>query len=157
QGVGSPNSGWGELSPEQLLDSLDTAVVIVEGLIPPGARKGTHFDVRVVPHPQTTPQSLEGGRLWTAKLQPVTRPGVLPLTGSTQAASLGEASGPVFINPFSEPGQSPGSSKDTVNRNLGRILNGGRVVKDMPIKLRLANPNHGLARTLQSVINAQFP
>jgi hypothetical protein len=54
------------MSPQQLLNSSDTAVVIVEGVIPPGAPKGSKFDVRVTVAPGTSTVSLEGGRLLIA-------------------------------------------------------------------------------------------
>lgn len=151
QGVGSHR--WGDhfasMSPEALLDSLDTAVVIVEAIIPQGAVKGTRFDVRVVADPRTGTTSLEGGRLYTTLL----RPGPLR-AGGAQAFELAEASGPVFVNPFAEPGAVTQSS---INRLSGRILNGGVVTKDLTIKLRLANPSHARAAILCSAINTRFP
>ena len=44
RGIGSESSGWGSLSPEALLGRVDTAVVVVEGGIPPAGtapRSGT--------------------------------------------------------------------------------------------------------------------
>ena len=102
-GIGLESSGFGDVSPERFLDSMDTAVVVVEGLIPPGATEGTRFDVRVFAHPMTSTTSLEDGRLYTAELRPVVRRG-LPPTGSRQAAAIARARGEVFINPFAEPG-----------------------------------------------------
>ncbi|MHC4415146.1 MAG: flagellar basal body P-ring protein FlgI [Planctomycetota bacterium] len=157
-GIGSERSGWGNLSPEALLDSPDTAVVVVEGVIPPGSPAGTRFDVRVVAFPTSSTESLEGGRLYTAELVPRVRPSripqMLPLTGSRQPAALAQAGGPVFINPFVEPKDT---ERDTVNRRTGRILNGGVVVRDMPLKLRLITPSHTRASILQSAINTRFP
>ena len=81
--------GWGHLTPEKMLDSEDTAIVVVEGVIPPGAIEASDFDVRVFVLPGSTTSSLEGGRLYTADL----RPG--PLTaGSKQAFALATAGGP---------------------------------------------------------------
>ena len=47
-------------SPESMIDDLDTAVVVVEGEIPPSAIKGTTFDVtvRALPGTQTKLQLL---------------------------------------------------------------------------------------------------
>ena len=158
-GVGSERSGFPDLTPEALVDSMDTAVVVVEGIIPPGAPAETPFDVRVFSHPASSTTSLEGGRLWTCDLIPayrpdVTRPILLPPTGTQQAAPLAVASGPIFINPFAEPNAV---QRDSITRNAGRILNGGAVKKDMTLKLRLANPSHNLAREMQSSINTRFP
>ena len=152
-GIGLESSGFGNVSPERFLDSMDTAVVVVEGLIPPGATKGTRFDIRVYAHPMTSTTSLEDGRLYTAELRPVVRRG-LPPTGSRQAAAIARARGEVFINPFAEPGAV---DRDTIQRKAGRILNGGLVTRDIILKLRLATPSHTGAEILQNAINARFP
>jgi len=136
------------LTPEQLLNSEDTAVVVVEAVIPQGAVKGTRFDVRVYPAPGTQTTSLEGGRLYSTLL----RPGELKVGGG-QAFELAKARGPVFVNPFAEPGAI---GRDTVVRTVGRVLNGGEVVRDMPIKLRLANPSHQRAAIVITAVNTRF-
>lgn len=148
RGVGDPTIG-GDLTPEAMLNSNDVAAVIVEGVIQPGSTKDTRFDVRVSNVPGSGATSLEGGRLWTTDL----RPGPI-LSGNKQAQVLAESRGPLFINPFID--SSP-TRTDSVNRTAGRILDGGRVKKDMPLKLRLATPSHNRAMTLQSAINSIFP
>ncbi len=149
-GVGNPKFGEqiGELSPEKLLDSADTAVVIVEAVVPQGAPKGTRFDVRVFAEPTTDTRSLEGGTLWTTML----RPGNLSM-GGKQATELARASGPVFINPFAPNGAEAAGIVET----SGRVLNGGEILKDMPLKLQLANPSHARAEVLVMAINTRFP
>lgn len=166
QGIGSERIGFGDLSPESMLDSPDTAIVIVEGIVPPGAvgrtrtppsangrlpeiMPGTTFDVRVYADPRTGTTSLEGGRLYTTDLSP----GPL-LTGSRQARRLGQAAGPIFLNPFIESEDVAAGDINTLN---GRILNGGQVLEDMPLKLRLINPSHSRVRTIQDAINRRFP
>lgn len=149
RGIGSHAYGAGDLSPEQMLNADDTAVVVVEGVIPAGAPKDTPFDVRVVAIPGSGTTSLEGGRLYTTDL----RPGALR-TGSKQSFPLAEASGPIFINPFIEP---DATGRDAINRTSGRILDGGRTIKDIPIKLRLATTSHARATSIQSAINSMFP
>ena len=149
RGIGDPRSGWEHLSPERMLDSEDTAVVVVEGVIPPGAPKGSSFDIRVFALPGSTTTSLEGGRLYTTDL----RPGPLA-TGAKQAFALAKGSGPIFINPFVEPGTSQRSS---INSLSGRILNGGTTTKDMPIKLRMATSSHARTATVEQAINSNFP
>ncbi len=157
-GIGSAGAGWAELSPEDLLNSPDTAVVVVEAVIPPGSPKGTRFDVRVSAYPTSSTSSLEGGRLYTSELIPRQRPDrtmqVLPPTGNRQPASLAIASGPVLINPFAEPGST---ERDTIDRRSGHILDGGVVSRDMPLKLRLATPSHARAMLLRDAINTRFP
>ncbi|MHC4218698.1 MAG: flagellar basal body P-ring protein FlgI, partial [Planctomycetota bacterium] len=157
RGIGSERSGWGHMSPEALLDSPDTAVVVVEGVIPPAAPEGIRFDVRVFAHPTSATTSLEGGRLYTTELLPAARPDtgqrMLPPTGSRTPAPLAEAKGALFINPFAEPGAV---GRDTIDRRTGWILNGGKVGRDMPMKLRLITPSHGRALAIQAAINTRF-
>ncbi|MHC4419857.1 MAG: flagellar basal body P-ring protein FlgI [Planctomycetota bacterium] len=156
-GIGSERAGWGFLSPEALLDSPDTAVVVVEGVVPPAAPEGTRFDVRVFVHPTSATSSLEGGRLYTTELVPAARPDVgsrmLPPTGSRTPAGLADAKGALFINPFAEPGAV---GRDTIDRRTGWILNGGVVKRDMPMKLRLISPSHGRDLAIQGAINTRF-
>jgi len=136
------------VSPERFLDSDDIAAVVVEGIIPAGSPRDTRFDVRVFAVPGSGTTSLEGGRLWTADL----RAG--PLTaGSRQAAIFAEAKGPILINPFAP---SSVSSLGDVDRLSGRVLNGGRVLKDMMLRLRLATPSHTRAGAIVSAINSRF-
>ena len=88
RGIGSEAEGYGHLKPDAMLDSPDTAVVIVEGVVPPGAVgrqvtalnqiHGTIFDVRVKADHRTGTTSLEGGRLYTAELRPALPGQILP-------------------------------------------------------------------------------
>ncbi|NOG55720.1 MAG: hypothetical protein HND57_15575 [Planctomycetes bacterium] len=89
--INSPN----EINVQELLNSMDTAVVLVEATIPPGAPRETMFDVRVAALPSTSTTSLFGGRLWTARLTQ----GFAHATGP-QSRAIALARGDVFINPF---------------------------------------------------------
>ena len=159
RGIGSATAGLDHIKPEAMLDSPNTAIVIVEAVLPPGAvgkevrrgliLPGTTFDVRVYADPRTGTTSLEGGTLYTTEL----RPGPLT-TGGRQAFTLAEARGPIFINPFADP---DAMERDTIDRRTGVILGGGEATRDNPIKLRLATPSHARAEILQSSINAYFP
>ena len=157
RGIGSVSSGYGHLSPESLLDSPDTAIVVVEGLIPPAATKDAKFDVRIFAYPTSSTTSLEGGRLYTTELVPVNRPDlgrrILPPSGSRTPASLAKATGSLFINPFANP---DAFGNDDIDRRTGLILNGGTVIKDMPLKLRLISPSHTRASILQNALNTRF-
>jgi hypothetical protein len=166
QGIGVERTGYGDISPEEMLDSQDTAIVIVEGVVPPGAvgrrrtppsasgrlpeiLPGSTFDVVVFADPRTGTTSLEGGRLYTADLFP----GPL-MTGARQARRLGQAGGPIFLNPFIE---GEGTAAGDVNTLSGRVINGGQILEDMPLKLRLINPSHTRVRVIQDAINRRFP
>lgn len=87
-------------TPRQVLRDPNVAVVIVEGVVPPGAPEGYRFDVRVRTLPGSAVTSLEGGTLWTTEL----RLGPVTTFGQVRTLRLAEARGPVFINPFAEPG-----------------------------------------------------
>ena len=149
KGIGDAASGWGGLSPERMLDSEDTAIVVVEGVIPAGGVQAEKFDVRVFVLPGSGTTSLEGGILYTTEL----RPGQLQI-GSKQATALASARGRIFINPFVEP---DASGQDSIDRLTGRILDGGTIGDNMPLKLRLAVRSHPRAMAVRDAVNSRFP
>lgn len=148
-GINASNQGGSGIagkSPRQLLQDPNTAAVIIQAAIPPGANEGDSFDVYVRAINAT---SLEGGRLWTTDL----RIGPPSNYGDPQALILGRASGPIFLNPFAEPGQGIAG----VQKSIGRILDGGQVTFATLIEVVLDNPSHQRARQIASAINAAFP
>jgi hypothetical protein len=134
------------MSPAQLLRDKNVAVVLVQAAIPPGLPSGATFDVYVT---ALNASSLDGGRLWTCDLQI----GDPALVGGMQTRKLGSAAGPVFINPFNEPGKE----RTGITRFVGRILDGGVIREPFPLELRLDNPSHSMARQVASAINERFP
>lgn len=142
----------GPVSPQEFLRSPNVAVVIVEARIPPGTPDGTKFDVYVRTLPGSGVSSLEGGRLWTTDL----RIGPAAVFGAVKTRKLAEASGPIYINPFSAPTTGPGGEL-TVTRTSGRVLNGGRVTEPLLIEMVLDNDSHTRARSIVSAINSKFP
>ncbi len=149
QGVGQALYGMNNISPGELLDSDRTAVVLVRGVVPPGAVAGQRFDVSVQAVPGSSATSLEGGRLWTTQL----REG-LAVPGGAQTQVMGEARGDLFINPFADPAKQ---DEDAIVRTDGRILNGGGVVTARDLILSLDNPSHARARSIVAAINAKWP
>ena len=137
------------VKPEQLLDSLDSAVVLVEGDIPGGAVEGATFDVSISALPGTATKSLYGGRLFTTELRVHS-----PAASGGQLAGqvLAKAAGPLFLNPF----VSKKSATRTSELNAA-ILGGGRATQDRRLRLVLANPSHPIAGRLQDRINSAFP
>lgn len=136
------------VTPEQMIADRDTAVVLVQGEIPPAAVEGTRFDIHVSSIPGTQTKSLRGGRLYTADLD-VFRDvgGDVSITGQT----LARGAGPVFLNPFS------GADSATQSSELeGVILGGGVATKDRRVRLVLSEPSYPRARQIQDRINAQF-
>lgn len=140
--------GTREISPERLIADLDTAVVVVQGDIPPAAIKGTRFDVSVMAVPGTQTKSLQGGRLYTMDLEVFRE---LPSGVSIVGQVLARASGPVFLNPFSDE-----SSATRANPLVGTIANGGLVATDRRVRFVLSQPSYRFARQIENRVNAHF-
>ena len=147
-GFGRPSMDTGEVKPIAVLQDLDTAVVQVAGIIPPGAPKGMRLDAFVSAVARTQTASLAGGLL-------------LPTDLSWEQGSAGKnqnlktlatVEGPIFVNPFIDP-TKPGAK---ARFRQGRILNGMVVKKDMPLRLRLHKPNYHISRQIQNRINERF-
>jgi hypothetical protein len=145
-GTSDTSSSIAGKTPSELLRDPNTAAVIVQAAIPPGARNGESFDLYVRAINAT---SLEGGRLWSTDL----RIGPPSAFGNPQARIIGEAKGPIFLNPFAEPG----GQYDGVTRDVGRVLDGGLVTFPTKIEVILNNPSHLRARQITSAINTAFP
>jgi Flagellar P-ring protein len=153
-GKGGPGASTpiGPVSPQEFLRSRDVAVVIVQASIPPGAPKGTPFDVLVRTLPGSGVTSLEGGTLWTTEL----RFGEPAVFGAVKTRKIGEARGPVFINPFTGPTTDAGGQVQMM-RTVGRVLGGGRVTDPLLLELTLDNDSHARARSVVAAINSRFP
>jgi hypothetical protein len=141
--------GVEHITPERLIDDIDTAVVVVHGDIPPATVKGSSFDVMVSAVPGTQTKSLRGGRLYTTDLE-VFRP-VSP-TVSITGQVLAVAAGPIFQNPFSQDASATKS-----NPLEGIIVGGGKATKDRRVRLVLTEPSYQRATQIQDRINAHFP
>lgn len=150
QGIGKAGDFQGTaiegLTPRQLLRHPDTAVVLVQAAIPPGAPEGATFDVYVR---ALNASSIEGGTLWSTDL----RLGAASVFGAVQAQQLGMARGAIFINPFAEPGKRGAS----VTPTLGRVLEGGLVTSPLELALVLDNPSFSRARSIVEAIKNRFP
>ena len=149
RGVGQETRGMGSVTPSELINDRNTAVVFVQASVPPGATPGTRFDVLVEALPGTSTSSLEGGTLWTTDL----RPG-LQLPGGPVVPAIAQAKGEIFINPFADPARQ---GADAIVRTSGRILNGGAATQSRPLTLILDSPSHARARTIVNAVNTKFP
>ncbi len=136
------------VTPEAFLNDHDTAAVSVDAVIPPGAPKGTRIDVAVSALPRTQTTSLAGGVLLPTRLHW----DVGKVSENKYLKSLGWAEGTVFVNPFLDPT----NPSDAPRYRQGVIMNGAKVVRDMPIRLELRKPNYHVCRTLQKRINERF-
>ncbi len=147
-GIGNDdlNSPLAGKTPSEVMRDPNTAAVIVQAAIPAGAREGESFDVYVRAINAT---SLEGGVLWTTDL----RIGPPSAFGNPQARKIAKSKGPIFLNPFAEPG----GQYDGVTRDVGRILDGGVVTFPTKVEVLLNNPSHQRARQIVTAINTAFP
>lgn len=137
--------GVKNISPEVIIEDRDTAVVIVQGEIPPAAVKGTTFDISVTAIPGTQTKSLRGGRLYTTYLE-MYRP--ISNTTSIRGRILARAHGPLFLNPFSQ------SDAATKTSDLeGIIIGGGIVTEKRRIRLVLMEPSYRRVRQIEERIN----
>ncbi|MHB1156526.1 MAG: flagellar basal body P-ring protein FlgI [Phycisphaerales bacterium] len=160
KGFGRESLGFGKLSPAQVLASDTTAVVLVEGIIPPGATQNSRFDVIVSALPGTSTTSLEGGVLYAVDLR-ISGADV----GRPSSQILASASGDLFLNPFNPASGSPDTDtsggSDTAGRtdNLrtARILSGGQVIVSPLLALQLNQPSYLRSRQIADRINGRFP
>lgn len=136
-------SGESRVDPDGFINSPDTAVVEIGGVIPPVASKGDRFDVEVVAFPGTQTTSLDGGRLYPAQLKAVSR-----LQRFDQySRMLATAQGPVFIDKLDS---GPGG------KTKGYVLGGGSVVEDVQISLVLSEPDYLVASAIRNRLNERF-
>lgn len=151
-GTGAPQSGpLANVSPSQMIDSPNTAVVLVQAFIPAGLPGGANFDVEVSALNGSGVTSLEGGRLYTTDL----RRGIASPAGPDTMV-VANAGGDIFINPFAFDESAEQAVGERIQRNRGRVLAGGRVIQPEPIRLLLDNPSHARAREIVRAINNKF-
>ncbi|MFM9965938.1 MAG: flagellar basal body P-ring protein FlgI [Planctomycetaceae bacterium] len=114
--------------PETILRSRDTALVIIQALLPPTIRKGEAFDVDVrVPDGDTT-TSLNGGWLLETELSEAA---IVPGQGIMKGHVLAKAKGSILIT------SGEGKSENTGLKVRGKILGGGTSKKDRDLRVQL--------------------
>jgi flagellar basal body P-ring protein FlgI len=132
----------------EMIDSPDTAVVMVEGEIPAGSVKGRRFDVRITAVDEDT-QSLSGGVLLQTELKVFQS---LSPQSVIEGKTLARAGGPIFINPFR---QATATSPATDQRE-GSIIAGGTATEDRKLTLATGVEAYSTVRQIQDAINARF-
>lgn len=134
--------------PKETLASKDTAMVLVRGYIPPGARKGSTFDVEVISAPRTDTTSLKGGWLMQTRMRLTAILDNDLHTGPVAAL----AQGSIVIDALFDNGG------DEVLRTRGRVLAGGIVQLERPMGLSIRN-EHTSVKTSAAIgvaINDRF-
>lgn len=170
--VGETTSILGGVRLEQWIDSPQTAVVEVRGMLPSGALRDEKFDVLVTALPGTQTISLEGGVLISTELS-IWKRGMTG--GLIHGKKLANASGPIFINPFAQvapeadmsaltedpmidrPAEPQRQVGTPVDPRRGWVLGGAEVSQDQPIYLVFREPNYQVASITQEQLNTRFP
>ena len=128
------------LNVEEFISSLDTAAVLVEGVIPEMPLKNEYFDLKVTALAGTQTTSLDGGGLFPTDLKMPGRFGV-----DTRIPA--DAVGPIFIDKIGEPG---------ADKRTGFVLAGGKVLHDYVVVLALREQDFRLTNTVRNVLNGRF-
>lgn len=142
-----------EMKTRQIEDAKDilaeenTSLVLVQGYMPPGIKKGERFDIFVQTPSRTKTESLRGGNLLPSRLQPMEVLGNGIRTGSVQALGRGA----LLVDEIFEP-ETPGSS------NRGVILGGGVAQVTRPFGLVCQSDVASVeaTTTISSAINRRF-
>ncbi|MBI4578402.1 MAG: flagellar basal body P-ring protein FlgI [Planctomycetes bacterium] len=132
----------------EMIDSPDTAVVLVEAQIPAGAIKGRRFDVRVTAVDEET-QSLVGGVLLQTELKVFQS---LSPAAILEGRTLAQAGGPIFINPFREAT----ATAAVIHQREGSIIAGGIATEDRKLSLATVTESYATVRQIQDAINTRF-
>ncbi len=114
-------------TPNAVLASDTTSLVVVQGFLRPGIQKGDRFDleVRIPARSETT--SLRGGWLMESRLKTM----ALLDNQIRSGELLGFGQGPVLVDP------SAGAGQESVWAARGRVLGGGVALRSRPVGLVL--------------------
>ncbi len=125
---------------DKFIDSRNTAVVRLEGVIPATASKDQQFDVQVRPVNGSDTTSLRGGWLYKAELHQKGASGL-------QTRSLATVEGPVFVNLLgvAEPEMTDGF-----------VLGGGSAIHSYTGALRLLRTDYATASTVRNRLNERY-
>jgi hypothetical protein len=127
--------GKSNITANELIDSKDTAVVTVFGLLPEGSIKDERFDLVISSLAGTQTTSLRGGRLLESDLKRS------DAVASTAAIATGE--GAIFTD----------WNKD---QRIGYVLNGGKSLIIQDVSLNMKKPDFVQASIIRDRINEKF-
>lgn len=152
-GFGSKSSEFEKLTPERVLQDPRSAMVEVYAYLPPGARAGQRMDIFVQAVTGSLTKSLARGVLYQTDLKVE---GVDPLHPKGRVNVFAKAKGPIFVDPtYAKDGST---TRPAVRGNLrsGVVMNGGMVMLDRPLWLRLRAPQISVARTMEMRVDQRF-
>ena len=139
---------------EEILRDKTYAVVRVDGLIPPGARKDDHFDILVSVPEESYTSSVSHGALYRTGLKYMgadpTRPG-----GSVNVYA--NAQGPIFVNPqYALLNSKTMDANARKSLRYGIVMDGGMNLYDSPLALRVRDPQFSTTRAIERRISQRF-
>lgn len=146
------------LTPETVLDDPGkrTAIVRVDGFMPPGVRAGQTFDVVVTALGESNVTSLAGGTLYRTDLK---FGGADTREPAKVIEVQGKAQGSIFLNPdLALNPQAAVSDRNAsrLARRQGVILDGGICDRDQPLILRMRAPQRSVVYQISQRIKQQF-
>ena len=135
-----------EINPQAFINSPDTAVVDIYGVMPAVTSRGEYFDLKIKALTSSQTTSLDGGNLFTTNLRAASR--LLTIDAySLFSKKLATAHGPVFINKLGTA---------AADKTEGYVLGGGVVANDVLISLILLEPNYLIANAIHNRLNERF-
>ena len=136
----------GSVNPRLVIESQDTAVVEIIGVIPALSTPIDSFDVILQPLSSTQTTSLDGGCLYTAELKEMSRlSSVEQFTRFSKTLAIAE--GPIYTPQRPQTDASP---------RQWLVLGGGRAKQNSSVKLILNKPNFTTASIIRNRINERF-
>ena len=136
------------LPAEELLQSKNTEMVLVKGLLPAGVRKGDRFDLEIFPLSGTDATSLEGGYIQKMRLRITAQLGGTVKEGHLQGLGKGR----VLTHSAFE------TRDDASNRLSGLVLGGGtsKVERDLALLIRTGSKSIRTSTSISTAINDRF-
>ncbi len=125
---------------DSFIASLDTAVVLVEGITPEIPSRGEYFDVKITALPGTQTVSLDGGILLETELKAGEQFNVT-------IRPVADVKGPILVDKIGDSG---------LDKRTGYILAGGKVFVDSKIEMQLARADFRITNVIRNRINGRF-
>jgi flagellar basal body P-ring protein FlgI len=129
-----------EIDIDGFINSHNTAVVRVEGMMPTTGLKNQTFDVNVTALPGTQTTSLYGGWLYSTEL-------MATLDYAIASRTLAIAKGPVFIDTIDTP---------VTDKTDGYVLGGGTVLDEYRISITLGDNDYLMISRIRNRLNELY-
>jgi len=129
-----------KINVDKMISGSDTAIVLVEGIMPAVASRNEYFDVRVTALPGTQTTSLEGGFLLGTELK-------MGGTFGIKTKVVADARGPVFVDKI---------STSEMNKRIGYVLGRGKVLDEYKVNLVLGKPDFRIINSIRNRLDELF-